>query len=155
MDASSVDPRLRAATSGDVPLLVQMMEAFNRLEGVAWDPASGTPALRRLLDDPTLGLVCVVERDAEVLGYLVITWGYDLEWGGRDSFLTEIYLEPGARGAGVGARVLALLEDLAREHGAAALHLMVRPENEPAVRLYARAGYRSPPRTFLTKPLRP
>ena len=59
-----------------------------------------------------------------------------------------------ARGIGIGTRVLASIEDVARRAGAGALHLMVRPENEPAVRLYNRAGFRSPPRTLLSKPLR-
>jgi ribosomal protein S18 acetylase RimI-like enzyme len=46
-----------------------------------------------------------------------------------------------------------LVEELAARHGARALHLMVRPENEAAVRLYRRAGFVTPPRLFLTKEL--
>ena len=37
--------------------------------------------------------------------------------------------------------------------GARALHLMVRPDNEAAVRLYRGAGFGSPPRLFMTKTL--
>jgi ribosomal protein S18 acetylase RimI-like enzyme len=144
----------RAATTDDVPRLLEMMGAFNLLEQVPWDEAKGAPVLRRLLGDPSLGSVRVVEREGQVVGYFVLTWGFDLEWGGRDSFLTEIYLEPLARGQGLGTRMMALIEDEARANGAAAVHLMVRPENEPAVRLYERAGYRSPPRTLLSKALR-
>ena len=100
-----------------------------------------------------MGFVGLVEVDARGVGYFIVTWGYDLEWGGRDSFLTDIYLEPEARGAGAWTHVLASIEDVARNAGAAALHLMVRPENEPAVRLYTRAGFLSPPRTLLSKRL--
>ncbi|HVU50111.1 MAG TPA: GNAT family N-acetyltransferase [Polyangia bacterium] len=132
-----------------------MLEAFDRLEQIDWDEAVVAPALRRLVGEPSLGHVGVVEVEGRPAGYFVVTWGYDLEWGGRDSFLTDLYLEPEARGLGVGARVLASIEEVARAGGAAALHLMVRPENEPAVRLYARAGFRSPPRTLLSKRLRP
>ena len=145
---------VHAAVPGDVPRLCRMLEAFNRLEQIEWDGAVGAPALRRLIGDASLGFVGIVEVEARPVGYFIVTWGYDLEWGGRDSFLTDIYLEPDARGARVGTRVLASIEDVARRAGAAALHLMVRPENEPAVRLYTRAGFRSPPRTLLSKPLR-
>jgi len=145
---------VRAAVLGDVPRLCRMLEAFNRLEQIEWDEAVGAPALRRLIDDASLGFVGMVEIDSLAAGYFIVTWGFDLEWGGRDSFLTDLYLEPEARGAGIGARVLASIEEVARAGGAAALHLMVRPENEPAVRLYHRAGFRSPPRTLLSKPLR-
>jgi ribosomal protein S18 acetylase RimI-like enzyme len=145
---------VRAAVPDDVPRLCRMLEAFNRLEQIAWDEAVGAPALRRLIGDPSLGFVGVVEVEARPVGYFIVTWGYDLEWGGRDSFLTDLYLEPDARGAGLGTRVLASIEEVARHAGAAALHLMVRPANQPAVRLYTRAGFRSPPRTLLSKPLR-
>lgn len=131
-----------------------MLAAFNRLEQIEWDETVGAPALRRLIGDAALGVVGMVEVDARVAGYFIVTWGFDLEWGGRDAFLTDLYLEPGHRGAGLGARALAAVEDVARAGGAAALHLMVRPENEPAVRLYTRGGFRSPPRTLLSKALR-
>src|SRR5579872_3376878 len=154
MDMRDPDISVRAAVRDDVPRLCQMLEAFNRLEQIDWDETVVAPALRRLMNDPSLGFVGMVQVAARVVGYFVVTWGYDLEWGGRDSFLTDIYLEPDVRGAGIGTRVLASAENAARQAGAAALHLMVRPENETAVRLYTRAGFRSPPRTLLSKPLR-
>jgi ribosomal protein S18 acetylase RimI-like enzyme len=83
----------------------------------------------------------------------VLTWGYDLEWDGRDAFLTELFLIPEARGHRLGGEAMAHVENVAREHGARALHLMVRDDNVVARRLYARQGYVSPPRTFLSKPL--
>jgi ribosomal protein S18 acetylase RimI-like enzyme len=153
--SSSLSPGLRQATVSDLPRLIPMMKAFNLLEGIDWDPAGARPAIIRLMEDSSLGTIGLVERGDRLVGYFVLTWGFDLEWNGRDSFLTEIYLEPAARGQGVGSRMLALIEDLARERGAAAVHLMVRPENEAAVNLYASAGYVSPPRTFLSKALRP
>ena len=87
------------------------------------------------------------------MGYLVLTWGFDLEWSGRDAFLTELYLVASARARGLGRECLAHAERIARAHDAHALHLMVRDENLPARKLYARAGYVSPPRLFLTKEL--
>ena len=152
--SSSLSMGLRKATVADLPRLIPMMQAFNLLEGIDWDPARARPALTRLMEDSSLGTIGLVEYGDRLVGYFVLTWGYDLEWNGRDSFLTEIYLEPATRGQGVGARTLALIESLARDGGAAALHLMVRPENQAAVKLYASAGYLSPPRTFLTKELR-
>jgi GNAT superfamily N-acetyltransferase len=65
--------------------------------------------------------------------------------------LTELYLLPATRGRGLERRALPLIEQLAREHGARALHLMVRPENLAALQLYRGAGYSSPPRTFLQR----
>jgi aminoglycoside 6'-N-acetyltransferase len=146
-------PGVRPAAPADVPALLPMMEDFNRLEGIAWDRRTGEAPLRTLVGRPDLGLVGVVGEGEEIVGYFVLTWGYDLEWGGRDAFLTELYLRPAARGRGLGAAVMREAEALARGAGAGALHLMVRDENAAALRLYLAAGYAPPGRLFLSKPL--
>ena len=143
----------RAASAEDVPVLLAMMGRFNALEAIEWTAEAGEPALRTLLGDASLGAVGLLTEDERTVGYFVVTWGYDLEWNGRDAFLTEIFLEEHARGRGFGARALALAEETARAAGARALHLMVRHDNERAKQLYVRAGYTSPPRLFLSKPL--
>jgi len=148
------DVTLRRAVASDLRRLLDMMEPFNAEEGVSWSRAEAAPLVAKLIDDGSLGAIGVVESSAQVVGYALVTWGFDLEWGGRDAFLTEIYLVPAARGQRIGVRALSLMEDLARAEGAKALHLMVRPENDPAVKLYAGAGYSSPPRTLLSKDLR-
>jgi ribosomal protein S18 acetylase RimI-like enzyme len=137
--------------------VLAMMDSFNRFEGIAWTPQAGRGPLTRLVEDATLGVVCTLHPtdapNASPLGYFVVTWGYDLEWGGRDAFLTELWLEPDARGRGLGREALALVEETARRAGARALHVLVRHENAVARRLYDGAGFTSPPRAFLSKTL--
>ena len=151
MEAAAL--RARPAVAADVPALLDRMALFNALEGIAWSPASGEPALRALLADASLGHVGLFEAGGAVAGYFVLTWGYDLEWAGRDAWLTELFLDEGLRGRGLGARCLDAVEAAARGAGARALHLMVRPENDPALRLYRGAGFEAPPRVCLSKPL--
>jgi ribosomal protein S18 acetylase RimI-like enzyme len=133
--------------------LLDMMQDFNSIEDIPWSRQDAEPAVLRLLDSPELGVIAHILEAGTLRGYVVLTWGYDLEWGGRDAFLTELYLLPAARGRGLGRRALPLIEEQARRRGARALHLMVRPENQAALQLYRGAGYSSPPRTFLTKDL--
>jgi ribosomal protein S18 acetylase RimI-like enzyme len=109
--------------------------------------------LRTLLRNRELGAVALLDTEDGTLGYFVLTWGYDLEWDGRDAFLTELFLMPVAHGRGDGRSALTAVEALARQHGARALHLMVRHENTVAKRLYTSHGYTSPPRLFLSKEL--
>lgn len=145
--------QFRPATSLDVPLILDMMEDFNRLESIPWRRGPGEAPLRTLLASPGLGFVGVGARGDALLGYFILTWGFDLEWGGRDAFLTELYLREEVRGAGHGEHAIAAALATARRHGARAVHLMVRPDNEPAVRLYRRAGFAAPPRVLMTRPL--
>lgn len=147
------EPTLRDANETDLGLLLPMMEAFYREEGIGWDPTRMPAAATRLLSDPSLGRVVVLERDGDVLGYAVLTWGYDLEFGGRDSFLTELYVRPSLRGHGWGRRLLEQVERVARSSGAGAIHLEVRPDNVPALELYRRTGFSPTGRTFLSRTL--
>lgn len=146
---------LRPATAADLPLLVAMMTRFNQHEGIPWDAEGGAAPLRRLLAEPELGqitLFCQPETSTPI-GYAVVTYGFDLEFGGRDAFLTEMYLEPAARGQGIGQSALAQLLDRTREAGVAALHLQVRADNPAAQRLYRAAGFVGTTRVFMSRDL--
>jgi GNAT superfamily N-acetyltransferase len=145
----------RRASPDDAGALLDMMEPFNVFERIPWTRAAAEEPLLRLLSDANLGVVGIIEEGSKPIGYFVVTWNYDLEWNGRDAFLTELFLVPEARGRGLGRTALARAEAFARTHGAHALHLVVRPENERAHGLYLRAGYVHPGRVMLTKVLSP
>lgn len=145
--------RVRPAAESDLPVLLDMMEDFNRHEQIAWERGPGEAPLRALIRGPELGLVCLAERGDAALGYAIVTWGFDLEWSGRDAFLTELYVRPDRRGEGLGARLLDEALALARDRGARAIHLVVRHDNAGARRIYERAGFAAVPRTLMTRRL--
>jgi len=143
---------LRPATRRDLPLILPRTRALNDHEGIAIDTASLEAALRALLEDERTGLVWLVLRGDAPIGYAITTYGYDLEYGGRDATLTELWIDPSARGTGAGGQVLDLLEPELAARGVHALHLQVRPEN-PAMRLYERSGFVTTPRHVMTRRL--
>ncbi len=147
---------VRTARLTDVEPLLRMMAAFNREEGIVFRRARVLPGLRRLLREPSLGLVVVLASTAgarRLAGYAIGTLGFDLEFGGPDSFVTEIFVDPIARRGGLGARLLEATARALREAGAAAVTLLVRPENVAARRLYARAGFRELSRLAMVRPI--
>lgn len=143
---------LRAATLADLADLLPRTSALNAHEAIALEPAALEASLTRLLRDPALGCAWLIERDRAVIGYAITTFGYDLEFGGRDSFLTELWIDPPARGAGAATTALDLLAPELNKLGVHALHLEVRPEN-PAIRLYQRSGFIASPRVLMTRRL--
>jgi ribosomal protein S18 acetylase RimI-like enzyme len=143
---------LRLATIDDLPELFPRTTALNAHEAIALDPAVLHDALARLLREPGLGGAWLVERDGAVIGYAIVSFGYDLEFNGRDGFLTELWIDPEARGGGAGTTALDLLASELRARDIHALHLVVRPEN-PAVRLYQRSGFAVSPRLTMTRRL--
>lgn len=145
--------QIRRATTSDTETLLPMIRELFRDESIAWDLARTRAALVKLLDDGDLGRVLVATHEERACGYAIVTWGYDLEYAGRDCFLTEIYVVPEQRGRGVGRGLLAAIERTAREAGAGAVHLQVRPDNPRAHDLYRRVGFEPSPRIFLSKKL--
>jgi ribosomal protein S18 acetylase RimI-like enzyme len=146
---------MRIATRDDLPVLLPMMREFNRLEEIDVEPARHRKALGTLLDGPDLGRVFLFESGETAIGYAVLTFNYDLEFAGRDSFLTEVFVVEELRGKGHGKHILREIERAAAADDVKAIHLMVRPENSIAQRLYVASGYSPPSRVMLGKLLTP
>jgi ribosomal protein S18 acetylase RimI-like enzyme len=144
--------RLRVATVEDVPTLMPRTRALQDHEGIEISDAALESALRQLLADASLGVVWMIERDGVACGYALVCFSFDLEFGGREGWLTELFIDDEARGSGAGSFALAALETELRARGVRAYHLQVREEN-PAVRLYERAGFKKVPRMIMSRRL--
>lgn len=144
---------IRPATLDDVPRLLGLMVDFNAFESIPYDPAKVGPALRTLIGDPGLGFVRVAEGEGEIFGYVVVTFGFDLEFAGRDAFVTELFVDAPHRRGGHARSLLADAERHARAAGVRALHLVVRHENPNAIALYQERGFSIVPRHLMSKKL--
>jgi GNAT superfamily N-acetyltransferase len=80
-----------------------------------------------------------------------VTFGFSLEFRGRNAFVDELFVREEHRGRGLGAAALAVAEEFCRGLGIAALRLEVERENPRAQELYEREGFRVHPRHILTK----
>jgi len=98
-----VEASFRTATLADEPVLLELMRELYRHEGLAYVEPAAREALRGVLDGPSLGRAVLIELDGAVAGYLVVCFGWSLEFHGRDAFLDELYLRDRFRG-GASAR---------------------------------------------------
>ncbi len=95
----------------------------------------------------------IAQRNGERLGFLLMLDDLPDEVTLLpQAFIAYMAVEPGSRGEGAGAALLAAAEDEARRRGLPYMALMVTEENAAARRLYARGGYRTE-RRLLCKPL--
>ena len=131
----------RRAGPADADLLLDMMRDFYAHERLRFDDAVARRALGELLGDGRLGRVHLIESDAEAIGYLVLTFGFSLEFGGRDAFVDELFIRDGWRGRGVGRRALECAEEVCRAESVSALLLEVDHGNANAQVLYRKAGF--------------
>jgi ribosomal protein S18 acetylase RimI-like enzyme len=88
------------------------------------------------------------------VGYVVITLGYSIEYGGRDAFIDDLYLVPEGRGRGLGRCLIDFACDEAERLGVKTLHPEVEPGNDLATRLYRAAGFEETGRGLMRLRLR-
>jgi ribosomal protein S18 acetylase RimI-like enzyme len=141
----------RAAVADDLAALAALMRAFYAHEGIPFDEPVARAAMEALLRDPALGRAWLVLDGSRVGGYVALTLGWSLEFGGRDAFLDEIFLDEALRGRGVGERAIALVVDACRELGVRALHLEVERANSRAQSLYRKQGFADHDRYLMTR----
>lgn len=77
----------------------------------------------------------VVDSDVALIAYGVLMVGVG------EAHLLNISVSRDAQGRGLGGRLLEFFEGRSREFGAHAMLLEVRRSNDPARRLYAKAGF--------------
>ncbi len=136
-----MQPLLRLATDADADLLLEMMQEYYRFDGHAFDKPKAQSALLNFLRDPSFGRAWLICEQQTPVGYVVLTFGYSLEFLGRDAFLDEFYLRESHRGRGWGRQALDYVEEQARNFEIRSIHLEVVQENGFAKEFYRRRGY--------------
>jgi ribosomal protein S18 acetylase RimI-like enzyme len=146
-----MEPTFRTANASDADTLVEMMRDFNAHERIAFVEAEVRAVLARLFADDSFGLACLILLNGEVAGYVVITFGFSIEFRGRDAFIDELFVKDEFRGRGLGPAAVRLAEGVCRDRGVRALHLEVERQNTRAQSVYHRAGFTDHDRYLLTK----
>src|SRR3984893_12665075 len=135
------EPQFRLAGEGDAATLLRFMREYYAFDGHGFDEPKAHVALIGLLRDANLGRVWLILDGGGAVGYVVLCFGYSLEWLGRDAFVDELCLLEGDRGRGWGRKTMECVEQEARSAGLRTLHLEVMRQNTAALEVYQRLGF--------------
>ncbi len=144
---------IRPAGPEEHDLIVQFVRAYYQEDGIPFDSGRVIPAVQLLLESGAFGGCWILETEGRPIGYAMATKGFDIEFGGILAVLTDLYVEPDARGLGCGAALLARVEHEATSWGAQAIELTPERHNAAARVFYERSGFRHLDRTAMWKPL--
>jgi ribosomal protein S18 acetylase RimI-like enzyme len=133
---------LHLAKPEDLDRLLPLVSAFHDEEGLQSTNEQRANALIPLLEGSPHGAVYMIGPSRGPIGYIVVTFGWSIEFGGLDGFIDEIYIRSGVRGRGVGSEVIASLVAMLKSVDMKALHLEVDPAKESALRFYKRCHFR-------------
>jgi len=145
------EPQFRLAVESDAGTLLRFMREYYAFDGHGFDEPKAHVTLVALMRDPNLGRAWLILDGAGAVGYVVLCFGYSLEWLGRDAFVDEFYLLEEYRRRGWGRLTMEFVEQEARAAGVRTLHLEVVRENTAALQVYQKLGFVEHASTFLSK----
>lgn len=136
-----MDLTYKRANDQDLPLLLEFIQSFYELEEILFRPEKTTAVIRPLLESDTYGVIWILCLGSEPVGYIVLTFGYSLEFGGRDAFIDELFIQSEYRGQGLGSQALAFVTEACRRFSVQALHLEVAITHEKNRAFYRKHGF--------------
>jgi GNAT superfamily N-acetyltransferase len=141
MPPDSAQPEFRLAAPEDAELLLDLMREYYAFDGHHYDREAALKSLLGLLRNSAFGLAWLVLDSGTPVGYIILCFGYSLEYLGRDAFIDEFYLIESHRGRGWGRKAVEFVVEQARQQNVRAIHLEVVRRNSAALEFYRKRGF--------------
>lgn len=145
MIENEADPQFRDADPADADWIAGLLSD----EGY---PAGGSDVVRRLERFAEMGsLVRIAERDGERLGFIAVHLLPRFEHDDLVARVIVLVVDPAVRSRGVGRALLADVDRIATEAGAAFVEVTAGHHRQDARRLFEAAGFDASLTTYLRK----
>src|SRR5207237_3766985 len=141
----------RLAEVSDVDGLRPLIEDFYSFEHLRYDETRLRLLLGKLIGDRNLGRLVLFEDFEQLVGYMVLGFGFSLEFHGRDCFIDEFYVMPERRQQGIGQAAISFAIQTCRELGIKAVHLEADHFNLRGHEFYRRLGFKDHDRHLMTR----
>ncbi|MQY41239.1 GNAT family N-acetyltransferase [Epibacterium sp. SM1969] len=130
---------LQLAKPEHLEKLAALAAAFREERGEEVHEDGLNAALMPLLDGNPYGAAYLIGPARAAIGYLVLGFTWDMERGGLQGLLQEIYIRPPVRGRGIATE--ALLQLIKTMSGAGLLDIQVKLADEGAAGLFQRVRF--------------
>ena len=132
---------LSLARPDDLDRLLPLVAAFHDEAGIVQSDSTRRAALLPMLEGSPHGVTYLIGPGRAPIGYIVISFGWSVEFGGLDGYVDEFYIRPSVRGRGIGSEVMVSLPKALAGAGLKALHLEVRRDNDKVRALYRKLRF--------------
>ena len=132
---------IRDAVPGDIDLIFRFICDLADYEKLRHEVRADPEGLaRHLFGARPMADALIAEVDGVAQGFTLFFHSFSTFEGRPGIWLEDLFVAPEARGAGIGAALLARVAALAVERGCARLEWSVLDWNEPAIRFYRSIG---------------
>lgn len=120
----------------DVETIVPMMQEFYAIDNYPINIEVSKALLQEFISSENLGQSWLILSDAEIVGYIILTFIFSFEYQGKIAFLDELYLTKKMRGKGLGTKALEFIQSESQKLSLKLIYLEVEQHNEKAQKLY-------------------
>jgi GNAT superfamily N-acetyltransferase len=134
---------IRFATAADAATILGFIRALARYEKLEHEITADEAGLRASLFGARPGAeVLIAEQDGAALGFALFFPSYSTFLARPGLYLEDLFVDPEARGRGIGLALMAALAQIALDRGYARFEWSVLDWNTPALEFYAALGAR-------------
>ena len=120
----------------DIEVITQMMQDFYAIDNYPMDVEVAKNLFHEFISNENLGKSWLIYSENEIVGYIILTYIFSFEYGGKIAFVDELFIKETARGKGFGKEAIQFIQQEVPKLSLKLLYLEVEPHNENAQKLY-------------------
>ena len=120
----------------DIEIITQMMQDFYAIDNYPMDFEVAKTLFQEFISNEHLGKSWLMYSENEIVGYIILTFIFSFEYGGKIAFVDELFIKETARGKGFGKEAIQFIQSEVSKLSLKLLYLEVEPHNENAQKLY-------------------
>ena len=120
----------------DISIITKMMQDFYAIDNYPMDVEVAKKLFQEFISNEHLGKSWLIYSENEIVGYIILTFIFSFEYGGKIAFVDELFIKETARGKGFGKEAIQFIQSEVPKLSLKLLYLEVEPHNENAQKLY-------------------
>jgi len=120
----------------DIEIITLMMQDFYAIDNYPMDVEVTKTLFQEFISNEHLGKSWLIYSENEIVGYIILTFIFSFEYGGKIAFVDELFIKETARGKGIGKEAIQFIQREVPKLSLKLLYLEVEPHNENAQKLY-------------------
>ena len=120
----------------DIPTITQMMQDFYAIDNYPMAVEESKKLFQEFITNENLGKSWLIFSENKIVGYIILTFIFSFEYGGKIAFIDELFIKETARGKGFGKEAIQFIQVEVPKLSLKLLYLEVETHNENAQKLY-------------------